>query len=126
VFDGFVGVGQMDVSPNANSIVFVTSGSPGQTVTIICDLPSCSKRRELPTLNCRLPRWLPAGDAIAYVPGTEPNIWVQPLDGRPAHQLPHFADDRPIVDSAGLATVSATIARSIVTNDIVLFKGLRK
>jgi hypothetical protein len=51
---------------------------------------------------------------------------VQPLDEKPAYQLTRFTDGRPIGafawsrDGKRLA-----VGRLAITNDIVLFKGLR-
>ena len=71
---------------------------------------------------------MPDGHGIADVNITAPsNLWVQPLTGGAPYQLTHFTDGRAIRafawsrDGARLA-----IARQTVTNDIVLFKGLRR
>jgi hypothetical protein len=53
-------------------------------------------------------------------------IWVQPLDGKPPHQLTHFTD-RTIGDFAWSRDGKRlAIARVTVANDIVLFKGLKR
>jgi hypothetical protein len=88
--------------------------------------PACVARRSMTIPHCPSGlRWTPDGSSIAYVdPGTQMNIWVQPLDGI-ARQLTPFADGRRVVgfrwsrDGRRLAILRATI-----TNDIVLFKGL--
>jgi hypothetical protein len=52
---------------------------------------------------------------------------VQPLDGSKPRQLTHFTDERPIVDYRWSRDGKRlAIARASVTNDIVLFKGLKK
>ena len=73
-------------------------------------------------------RWTPDGRAIAYVAvGTPANLWARPFDGQPPHQLTHFSDDRGIIDFAWSRDGKRlAISRATVTNDIVLFKGLRK
>jgi Tol biopolymer transport system component len=54
------------------------------------------------------------------------NLWAQALDGSPRRKLTHFNDNRVISafawsrDGERLAVMLAT-----VSNDIVLFKGLR-
>jgi hypothetical protein len=51
---------------------------------------------------------------------------VQPIDGSPRRQLTHFTDNRTITDFAWSRDGKRlAIARATVTNDIVLFKGLR-
>ena len=67
------------------------------------------------------------GRAISYVPVLGTNIWVQPLDGSKPRQLTHFTDERPIADYRWSRDGKRlAIARSSVTNDIVLFRGLKK
>ena len=65
---------------------------------------------------------------VAYVDGdTQTNLWVQPLDGTPAHQLTHFPDGRTIPTFAWSRDGKRlAVARETVTNDIVLFKGLKR
>jgi Tol biopolymer transport system component len=72
-------------------------------------------------------RWMPDGRAIAYRDATQANLWVQPLDGKPPHQLTHFTDGRAIVDFAWSRDGKRlAVARSTTSNDIVLFKGLKR
>jgi len=55
------------------------------------------------------------------------NIWAQPIDGASPRQLTRFADSRPIADFRWSADGQRlAIVRESVTNDIVLFKGLRR
>ena len=50
---------------------------------------------------------------------------MQPLDGSAPRQITHFTDGRSIVDFAWSRDGKhLAIARTTVTNDIVLFKGL--
>ena len=73
-------------------------------------------------------RWTPDGKGIAFNDvGRGGNLWVQPLDGSARRQLTHFADDRTITDFAWSRDgTRLAITRNTVTNDIVLFKGLRR
>ena len=117
-----------DVSPDGKSLLFgastTTRGELG-----ICDLPACTAVRAVKTPEGgSVSRWTPDGKGIAfYYIGRGGNLWVQPLDGSPRRQLTHFADDRSIIDFAwsGDGTRLA-ISRVTSTNDIVLFKGLRR
>ena len=97
---------------------------------IVCDIPVCASNHTLP-MPSSVPgsvRWTPDGRAIAYVDGdTQTNLWVQPLDGAPAHPLTHFTDGRTIPSFAWSRDGKRlAIARETVTNDIVLFKGLKR
>ena len=88
--------------------------------------PACTNRRTLNLPGEGHLRWTPDGRGVAYIDGaTQRNVWVQPLDGGTPHQLTHFTD-RTIADFAWSRDATRlTIARATVTNDIVLFKGLR-
>jgi Tol biopolymer transport system component len=122
----FAAVGSLDVSPDGQSLVFRARVEQDKAVTMICDLPACTKPRSRPPVGLPSPlRWTPDG-SIAYVDATSTNIWVRPLDGSPPYQLTHFTG-RSIVDFAWSRDgKQLAVARASTTNDIVLFKGLRK
>jgi Tol biopolymer transport system component len=116
-----------DVSPDGKSLLFGATNARGQLG--VCDLPDCTMQRALTTLpGGPMSRWTPDGRGIAYFTlGRGGNLWVQPLAGSPAHQLTHFTDDRTIEDFAWSRDGKRlAIARGTVTNDIVLFRGLRR
>ena len=127
VADLLVGSTGFDVSPDGKLLALRSADAQGQPTLIICALPDCSDRRSLPPVSGRV-RWTPDGGAIAYVdPAMPTNIWVQPIDGGSSRQLTRFADSRPIADFRWSADGQRlAIARESVTNDIVLFKGLRR
>jgi hypothetical protein len=90
------------VSPDG-TIVFRSQDGQSRPTTILCGLPACASRRAL-TLPGDRPHWMPDGRAIAYVDAaTQTNLWAQPLDGK-----------------------RVAIARGTLTNDIVLFRGLKR
>jgi eukaryotic-like serine/threonine-protein kinase len=123
----FAAVGSLDVSPDGGSLVFRSRDEQHRPIWVICDLPACSMSRRVPAVGQFSPvRWTPDAN-IAYVDGAAASdIWVQPLDGKPPSQLTHFTD-RTIVDFAWSRDGERlAIARASTTNDIVLFKGLRK
>ena len=114
-----------DVSPDGKSLAFLRTNANPPGIAV-CDLPRCKtlKRLPPPPTITRL-RWTPDGRGIAY--HKDSNVWIQPLDGRPARQLTRFTDGRTIPDFAWSRDGKRlAIARMSVTNDIVLFKGLRK
>jgi Tol biopolymer transport system component len=71
-------------------------------------------------------RWTPDGRAIAYInSATTSNVWLQPVDGGAPRQLTQFTD-RTISDFAWSRDMRLAVARATITNDIVLFKGLKR
>jgi len=115
----------IDVSPDSKSIVFEL-GTPAYGSWLICALPDCSNRRRFARQlgDGGISRWTPDGRAIAYI--RERNIWAQPLDGGPRRQLTHFTDGWAIDDFAWSPDWQRlAVGRRRITNDIVLFKGLR-
>jgi serine/threonine protein kinase/Tol biopolymer transport system component len=114
------------VSPDGKLLFFGSRDDQGRAITMVCDLPGCSAARnlDLPAGSSR--RWTPDGRALAYVDVAGTNIWVQALANGPPRQLTHFTD-RAIEDFAWSRDGKRlAIARSTTTNDIVLFKGLKR
>jgi Tol biopolymer transport system component len=125
----FVANNSVDVSPDGTRLAFVSANEKNEFFFLICDFPSCSNRRTLPlpaNFTYLEDRWTPDGKAIAYVDVNRTNIWALPVDAGTPYQITRFTD-RSIAgyawsrDGKRLAVVRATI-----TNDIVLFKGLRR
>jgi dipeptidyl aminopeptidase/acylaminoacyl peptidase len=121
--------GSVDVAPDGRRLLFGSSGAQNQLAHVVCDLPACTNRRSLPPPPNFSPiweSWTPDGRAIAYVDTTSSNIWSQPLDGGPLHQITHFTDREIKSFAWSRDGKSLAIARTTTTNDIVLFKRLRK
>jgi serine/threonine protein kinase/Tol biopolymer transport system component len=129
IVDFAVGLGGLSVSPDSRRMA-ITGPPPGGT--LICDLPDCSNRRNIPPRIGGGFKWTPRGDALAAAragqPGVGPNIWVVPVDGRgDVRQLTHFTDPDPIVDFAWSHDGRRlAVLRRTTSSDIVLLKGLRK
>ena len=124
----YAGFPSLAVSPDDKSLAFWGQDEQDRRVLVACDLPYCAVRHVLPTppSQGRL-QWPPDGKAIAFLPPPASNLWLQPVDGKPPHQLTQFADDRLIADFAWSRDGKRlAIARSSTTTDIVLFKGLNK
>jgi serine/threonine protein kinase len=117
----------LDVSSDGRSLVLASRDEQKRPAFITCDLPNCKARRSVPASGSR-PRWARDDRGLAYIgPPPGANIWIQPLDGKPAYQLTRFADGRPIVDFAwSHDRKRLAIARATVTNDIVLATGLKR
>jgi Tol biopolymer transport system component len=117
----------LDASSDGRFLVFASRDEQNRPVFITCDLPACTTRQRVPASGSR-PRWAPDDRSLAYIgPTPGANIWMQPLDGKPRYQLTRFDDGRSIVDFAwSHDRKRLAIARASVTNDIVLFKGLKR
>jgi len=112
------------VSPDGASLAFTAFRSAAASL-VVCNLPECTSPRTIgPTTFDTGIGWTPDGRGIAYA--REGNLWVQALSGGAPRQLTRFTDRRPIGffawsrDGKRLA-----IARVTVTNDLVLFQGLK-
>jgi len=111
------------VSPDGGSIAF-TALVNGVPSLVVCTLPGCSLPTTIGTAGFNTAvAWTPDGRGVAYA--RDANLWVQPLSGGAPRQLTHFTDRRPIRSFAWSRDGQRlAIARSTVTNDIVLFDGL--
>ena len=111
-----------DLSPDGKSIVFLSAN--GAT---ICDLPTCTSSRPTPAFRGDRVRWTPTElVSRTFREAVRTNVWVQPLDGAAARQLTRFTDGRTIEEFAWSRDGKRlAISRSSVTNDIVLFRGLK-
>jgi serine/threonine protein kinase len=75
-------------------------------VIVVCDMPACTRARELPmpaAVTHRTLTWALDGRGVAFAGANgqaSENIWIQPLDGGPLRQLTHFDDGRTITDFA--------------------------
>ena len=88
---------------------------------------STPSRRENQSAK-RRPEVIGAATYTADRSGTaQANIWIQPIDGKPVYQLTNFTDGKTIGDFAWSRDGKRlAISRVSVTNDIVLFKGLKQ
>ena len=125
----FAAAGSVDVSPDGRRLLFGSSVAQNQLAHVVCDLPACTNRRNVPPPPNFSPvwtSWTPDGRGIAYVDTTSSNIWSQPLDGGLPRQMTHFTDREIKSFAWSRDGKRLAIARTTTTNDIVLFTGLRK
>ena len=115
------------MSPDGQWIAYAALDDQNRPVTAVCDLSTCSSKRTFPARG--VGNWMPDSRGMAYVdPRTRSDLWVQPLDGGAPRQLTHFpADGRTIADFAWSADGQRlAVARYSLTNNIVLFRGLKR
>jgi dipeptidyl aminopeptidase/acylaminoacyl peptidase len=113
----------LDISRDGKSVAFYE----GIRVIVVCQLPACAGRRELPAPVRGLGRirWTPDGKGIAYMDVAAINLMVQPLDGGSPRALTQFKDG--IIEDFAWSPdgTRLAIARAMTTRDIVMFKGIR-
>jgi hypothetical protein len=117
----------IDVSPDGRMLAFLTwRGIDG---IVVCELPRCSNRRELPfpqSVGGPAMRFTPDGKELAYIDGSGRNIWAMPLDGGAPHALTRFAEDpRPILRFAWSRDGRLAFVRASIEHDVVMLSGLR-
>jgi Tol biopolymer transport system component len=120
----YAGAGTVSLSPDGTRLVYGSTDADGKFTFAFCDFPDCAGRRLMAQGPARPNfRWTPDGRAIAYVDGQ--NISVVPAEGGAPRQLTRFSDGHTIVDYDWSADgTRLVVAREVVTNDIVLVKGL--
>lgn len=112
------------VSPDGQWIAYAAFDDQNRPATAVCDLATCASKRTFSLGSV----WTPDSQGLAYVdPRTRSDLWVQPLDGGPPRQLTHFpADGKMIQDFAWSGDGQRlAVARFSLTNNIVLFRGLK-
>ena len=119
--------GFVEVSPDGRLMAYSSVDDQQRAAIAVCSLPDCSTRRTLPPLV----RWHWTADSrgLAYVErGKQSDLWVQALDGSAARQLTHFPSDGRVVADFGWSADGRrlAVARSTASNNIVMFRGLRR
>jgi Tol biopolymer transport system component len=109
------------VSPDGSSMAFTDSRGS----LVVCALPGCTSPRTVGSAQFDAAvSWTPDGRGVAY--SSEGNVWVQPIAGGSPRQLTRFTDKRPIGSLAWSRDGKRlALTRSTITNDIVLFSGLK-
>ena len=117
--------GHVAVSADGRSFAFLALDKNPREI-VVCDLPACKTPRNVEAPRSTPVRWMPDDRGVAYIDATQSNLWVQPFDGKPPYQLTHFTDR--IIEHFAWSHDGKrlAIARTTTTNDIVLFKGLRR
>lgn len=74
-----------------------------------------------PSVISRFVRWTPDGKALAYVDTRDgvSNIWLQPLDGAPPHQLTNFDTENIFYFDWSRDGKNFAIARGTITSNVI-------
>jgi Tol biopolymer transport system component len=74
-----------------------------------------------------LVRWSPDGKALLHnaQSNDRSNIWLQPIDGGPARELTHFADQTMINFNLTADGKQLIIARGLLSRDALLIKNFK-
>jgi serine/threonine protein kinase/dipeptidyl aminopeptidase/acylaminoacyl peptidase len=128
LIDMFAGSPAFDISRDGRRVIFPSrDDQTGQPTAVICELTSCRQARIVSAFASTRIRWTPDGRSFAYIePVSRKNIWTRPLSGGTSTPLTHF-EDRTIVDfDYSPDGRQIAVSRRLETNDIVVFKGLRR
>ncbi len=118
--------GTAQVSPDGLRIAYSSFDDQKRSAVTVCDLAGCASTR---TFSMTAVRWTPDSQGLAYLdPRAPADIWIQPLEGGAARQFTHFpADGQQIWGVAWSADGKRlAVGRASITNNIVLFRGLKK
>jgi Tol biopolymer transport system component len=126
IVDTTAEIDSVDVS-SSGRLVFLAAYND-KSALVVCDLPRCTNRGEFPlpaNFRGHWVRWTADGREVAYVDGRGMNIWSLPLNGKPPHEVTHFADT-PGSTISGFAWSRdgrrLAILRSTVRNDVALLR----
>ncbi|PWT80090.1 MAG: hypothetical protein C5B57_12760 [Blastocatellia bacterium] len=127
IVNTFAGLATIQVSPDGKSFFFGTIDPRNQNreSLVVCDFPKCTSRRKV-TVPLRRPEWTSDGRGVAYVDLQGSNIWIQSLDGGPPSQLTQFSDGMVFDFAWSRDGKRLAVLRGTVSNDVVLFKGLKR
>jgi Tol biopolymer transport system component len=85
------------------------------------------KRFAIAMAETRMIHWTPDGQALAYVDnrGGEVNVWAQPLEGSPAHQLTYFKGEEVFSFAWSVDGKRVAFMHGNPTKDVVLINDFR-
>jgi serine/threonine protein kinase len=131
-------VGGVDLSRDGKSLLVYGSGGvdqashPGQHILAIVNLNSPEfaahflepDRRATSSIYAGGPKFSPDGRAIAYMIEDKGilNLWMQPFDGSPGHQITNFAPERINDFRWSRDGKTLAVAREYDTSDVVLLR----
>jgi serine/threonine protein kinase/Tol biopolymer transport system component len=114
-----------DLTRDGRTLAFASvPGARNDPIYVICDMPGCTSRRSLKRRrDITELRWMPDGQAIAFIEPRETNIWLQPIDGGAPHQFTHFTDRQ--IDAMAWSPDGRRLAvsRRLTSTDVVMFRG---
>jgi eukaryotic-like serine/threonine-protein kinase len=124
----FAGANMLDVSPDGRRLMFLTSAPQNQFKILVCDLPACTNRVEVPLpprFRFVTMKFTPDGRGLAYVDSSVMNVWTRSFTGGQPRQITQFTDRTIMGLAYSRDGKRLAVARAAVTNDIVLLKGLK-
>jgi serine/threonine protein kinase len=104
-------------------IVIARTDSPGTTISVLDADP------RLNVTNGGFPHFTPDGQAVVYSVASEnnvDNVWLQPLDGKPGHQITQFTSDSIFGFGWSPDGKNLAVGRGHVESDVVLLRDTSK
>jgi Tol biopolymer transport system component len=115
-----------DVSPDGRRLAFYSARTRG---IVVCDLPRCENRLELPapTNYAETLRWTADGNGLGYLVAPLTDIWVMPLDGGAPRAVTSFGPDASAIASFAWSRDGRRLAfvRTRTEYSVVMLSGLR-
>jgi Tol biopolymer transport system component len=123
----YAGGNMIDVSPDGRRLMFLTSAPKNQFKILVCDLPDCTNRIDVPfppSFRYVTTRFTPDGQGFAYVDSSGTNVWTRSFKGGDPRQVTQFTDRAIKAFAYSRDGKRLAVARATTTNDIVLLRGL--
>jgi eukaryotic-like serine/threonine-protein kinase len=117
--------GLAQVSPDGQRLAYSSFDDQKRLATTVCDFPACASKRTFPIHAIR---WAPDSQGLAFLDPRSVDLWIQPIDRGAARQLTHFPADGQQIWAAAWSPDGKRLAvgRASITNNIVLFRGLKR
>ena len=104
-------------------ILIAKTDSPGTSIFVLDADPRIN------VTNGGFPHFTPDGQAVVYTVTSEnnaDNVWLQPLDGKPGHQITQFTSDRIFGFGWSPDGKKLAVGRGHIESDVILLRDTSK
>jgi eukaryotic-like serine/threonine-protein kinase len=115
------------VSPDGKSVAFVALSAGSLHVAPLSSAGPTKTFEKVSVTNYCMVRWTPDGKALLNNCGLNDrkNMWLQPIDGSPPHQITHFDDQLILGFNVMPGGKELAVVRGVLSRDAVLIKNFR-